>query len=251
MNYHDMPIKEVMFGMPKVGELLAAYGVGCITCTVGTCLLRDVLDIHNFSEDKKKVIMSQVDKIIAGEDVEIEPIKLEKTQQQTIFCSAIQQLVDEHKNILRLLDLAWYIVTKRRINDALMETLKKVIYYVRNYVDKCHHVKEENILFKKVTDMDNIYAMITEHEMGYNLIRIATEGIESNNQTQIKQALLGYVDLIREHIKREEKIMYLWFEKILSNMQKTEIQKEFEAVDLSFGRNMRDELVKFLDENNC
>ncbi|MCL2335589.1 MAG: hemerythrin domain-containing protein [Endomicrobia bacterium] len=251
MNYYDSAIKEVIRKFPKVGELLAAYGVDCVTCSVGTCLLKDVLDIHNFPQDKKKTIMSQIDRIIGGEDVDISAVKTAAKESRTAaFCAPLQQLVDEHKNILRLLDLAQYIGDKKQIDGVSAEIARKVIFYVKNYADKYHHAKEENILFKKAgSNTDMIKAMISEHETARNFIRRASEGLESGNQEQIKQALLGYVNLLREHIKKEDKILYPWFEKTLSDGQKTEMEKEFETVDRSFDKNISGDLLKFLDEN--
>ena len=252
MNYYDMTIKGVISEKPKIGAFLAANGVDCVSCSVGTCLLKDVLDVHNFSGDKKKAIMSQIDRIINGEEAEITPISVEKHSNSAGFCAPIQQLVDEHKNILRLLDLGEYIGKKKRIDGELTEILKKTIFYVRNYADMFHHAKEEKILFTKVSpDTDVIKVMLAEHEMGRTFIRLAGEGVESGDQNQIKEALLGYVDLLRMHIKKEDKILYPWFEKMLSDEQKTEMQREFEVSDSAFDEDMSDELLRFLDENYC
>lgn len=250
MDYYNSAIKDVIAKVPKVGELLLAYGVDCVTCSVGTCLLKDVLDVHNFSDDKKKTVMSQIDKVINGEEVTIVPLNNEKTA--AAFCVPIGQLVDEHKNILRLLDLAQYIGKKKQIDEALAGVAKKVIFYVRNYADKYHHAKEENILFKKVDpNTDVIKVMLSEHEAGRNYMRLASEGIEKNDQSQIKQALLGYVELLREHIKKEDKILYPWFEKIMDNGEKTKMREEFNAVDRTFDKDISGELLQFLDENYC
>ena len=48
-TYLDQPIKDVITGNPQVGALLAEYDVGCVTCQVGTCLLKDVVAIHGLS----------------------------------------------------------------------------------------------------------------------------------------------------------------------------------------------------------
>jgi len=252
MNYYDTPIKDVIAEVPKLGDLLAFHGVDCVTCKVGTCLLKDVLNIHNFTEDKKKEIMVQIDKVINGEDIEISPIGMGNDQKAAGFCKPIQELVDEHKNILRLLDLGQYIAGKKSLDDRLIEVSKKLIFFVRNYADKYHHAKEEKILFTKVdANTDVIKVMLSEHETGRNFMRLAMEGIESNNQEQTKEALLGYVELLRQHIRKEDKILYPWFEKILSEEQKADIQREFMAVDLSLDRNISGDLLKFLVENYC
>jgi len=249
MDCQNTAIKEVIREFPKIGELLSAYGVDCVTCAVGTCLLKDVLDIHNFQDDKKKIISAQIAKIINGEEVDIIPAKPE-AHAASVFCKPIQQLVDEHKNILRLLDLAQYLAEQKEIKDVQIETLKKVIRYVKNYADKYHHAKEENILFKKAgSDTDIVKAMLTEHGMARDFIKQASEGIESNNQTQIKQAISGYINLLREHIRKEDKILYPWFENTLTDGQKADLQKECDIANDSLDKHICQDLLSFLDEN--
>ena len=46
-NFLDMSIKEVIEKHPGVGDLLDEYDIGCVPCTVATCLLKDIVTIHN------------------------------------------------------------------------------------------------------------------------------------------------------------------------------------------------------------
>jgi hypothetical protein len=39
-------IKEAIQAHPPIGEILDRYGIGCTKCTVGTCLLKDVVSVH-------------------------------------------------------------------------------------------------------------------------------------------------------------------------------------------------------------
>ena len=40
-------IKEIVDEYPEVGKVLEDNHVGCVTCNVGTCLLKDIIEIHN------------------------------------------------------------------------------------------------------------------------------------------------------------------------------------------------------------
>lgn len=60
MNFNnglgDTAIQDVMQRYPKIGEILAGYDIGCTTCKVGICLLKDVVSIHGLStEDEAKI----------------------------------------------------------------------------------------------------------------------------------------------------------------------------------------------------
>ncbi len=52
----DRAIQDVMQNYPGIGEILARYDIGCTTCKVGICLLKDVVSIHGLSkEDEAKI----------------------------------------------------------------------------------------------------------------------------------------------------------------------------------------------------
>ena len=52
----EMAIQDVIRTYPEIGEILARYDIGCVTCKVGICLLKDVVSIHGLSkEDEAKI----------------------------------------------------------------------------------------------------------------------------------------------------------------------------------------------------
>ena len=250
MNYYNMTIKQVIREFPAVGDALAIYEVDCATCEVGTCLLKDILDVHNFPDEQKKTVMAQIDKIINGEEVNVSLIKPLTARAVATFSSSIQQLVNEHKNIMRLLNLAQYIADKRKIDAEMLELARQVIFYVGNYADKYHHAKEENILFVKANpDNAMVKVMLAEHELARGFIRQAADEVESNNADQLKIAFRDYAELLQEHIRKEDKILYPWFENYLNDRDKDNMQKEFEAADQAFPAELVSGLPQFLDNN--
>ena len=42
----NRPIKEVIETHPRIGEILKKYEIGCLECSIGTCLLKDVVAVH-------------------------------------------------------------------------------------------------------------------------------------------------------------------------------------------------------------
>ncbi len=39
-------IKAAITDYPGIGEILEKYGIGCTKCSIGTCLLQDVVAVH-------------------------------------------------------------------------------------------------------------------------------------------------------------------------------------------------------------
>lgn len=52
----NQAIQDVIKNDPEIGEILARFDIGCVTCKVGICLLKDVVSIHGLSkEDEAKI----------------------------------------------------------------------------------------------------------------------------------------------------------------------------------------------------
>lgn len=54
-------IQDVIAEHPGIGEILARYDIGCVTCKVGICLLKDVVSIHGLSKDDEAKIAAEID----------------------------------------------------------------------------------------------------------------------------------------------------------------------------------------------
>ncbi len=49
-------IQDVIARHPEIGAILNRFDIGCVTCKVGICLLKDVVAIHGLSpEDEARV----------------------------------------------------------------------------------------------------------------------------------------------------------------------------------------------------
>ncbi len=65
-KYLAMDIKSVIEVFPEVGQILDRYGIGCVSCTIGTCLLQDVVKLHALPPQDEAAMMSLVEAVIAA-----------------------------------------------------------------------------------------------------------------------------------------------------------------------------------------
>src|SRR3989338_5578833 len=126
-------------------------------------------------------------------------------------------LMDEHKYILKVADALEkeYLGIKKgkQINK---EFLTEIIDFIRNYADRFHHDKEEEILFREMCKGDvagklhcnAISQMVYEHDLGREFVKNMLEAIDKDNKNKLIENAKGYVDLIREHIYKEDNILY-------------------------------------------
>ena len=59
-NFGNRGIKEIIEEHPKIGEILDEYEIGCIECSIGTCLLKDVVAVHVLGEEIEAQIGKEI-----------------------------------------------------------------------------------------------------------------------------------------------------------------------------------------------
>ena len=64
-----MAIQDVIKTYPEIGEVLARYDIGCVTCKVGICLLKDVVSIHGLSKEDEAKIEQEINGHLAEKDL--------------------------------------------------------------------------------------------------------------------------------------------------------------------------------------
>ncbi len=53
-------IQDVIAAHPAIGEILNRYDIGCVTCKVGICLLKDVVSIHGLGPENEARIETEI-----------------------------------------------------------------------------------------------------------------------------------------------------------------------------------------------
>ena len=56
----NQPIKEVIETHPRIGEILNKYEIGCLECSIGTCLLKDVVAVHVLGDAIDAIIEKEI-----------------------------------------------------------------------------------------------------------------------------------------------------------------------------------------------
>jgi len=47
----EQAINKIIEDHPRIGEILDHYEIGCVTCGVGICLVKDVVSIHALGDE--------------------------------------------------------------------------------------------------------------------------------------------------------------------------------------------------------
>jgi hemerythrin-like domain-containing protein len=251
-------IKEVMQRYPGVGDALKQYDIGCVTCGLGTCLLKDVIGIHDLSQEAGEELMTAITlSVYPNGDVAVPKIE-RKTKSQpkagAKYSPPMQKLVDEHSLIKRLLAVIPSLIGDLDLDsEAGRQQVRDVIDFIRSFADKYHHSKEEDVLFKYFdANLDIIKAMYSDHENGRSKVRQMLAALETRDKPTLALNLKGYQELLTEHIKKEDEILYRWMERNLSMKQIGEIFARCVQIDADFTEKQKqyETLVTQMESSN-
>lgn len=150
------------------------------------------------------------------------------------------QLVHEHRLILRMLALL------ERNADRLAggefnnyRFFLDGVDFIRNYADRFHHAKEEDVLFEALVENgmpkanSPVAAMLMEHDQGRAYVRgmeaaaqRALDGEKGQDEIIVENAR-GYLELLREHISKEDDILYPLAERVIPETMRAAIVERY------------------------
>jgi hemerythrin-like domain-containing protein len=157
---------------------------------------------------------------------------------------ATEQLKKEHRAVLITLRILEQICQRL---DAGVEVdvghLEELVDFFRTFVDKCHHIKEEEMLFVAMkdsvdpTDGDRIGALIKDHVAGRNFIRELARAVERFKAGDLEAAeavthnARSYMTLLIQHIDIEDNVLYPMADARLSARKQEELFREFDRLE--------------------
>lgn len=150
---------------------------------------------------------------------------------------AIDDLVHEHDAILHALKILGGMV--RQIeggHPARGDDLRAFIGFLKEFADKCHHGKEEGLLFPALVaagiaqEGGPVGAMLQEHAEGRAWIRQMEGSLApALDASAFTDAARGYSALLQAHIRKENEILFPMAERALTPAQLDGLYAAFEA----------------------
>jgi len=160
----------------------------------------------------------------------------------------IGPLMIEHRLIERMIKVIKVKIQRFQTQkEADIVFIDRTVDFIKIYADKCHHGKEEGILFrdlgKKKLQADHKKTMdelIQEHIYARSTTRSLVSAKERYTHGD-RQALSDIVKLMEElavfypkHIEKEDKSFFIPVMKYFSGREQEEMLKEFAEFDKSF-----------------
>jgi len=156
----------------------------------------------------------------------------------------VEILMQEHRVIEIALSCLEAMVEKARVDKRLeREPAEQIVDLIRNFADRCHHGKEENRLFPALvakgmpSEGGPIGVMLMEHDMGRELVTQMAKSIDgvaggsAAALQEFSEAADGYVQLLRAHIQKEDRILFPMADRFLDDGDQKKLLAEFARVE--------------------
>lgn len=157
-------------------------------------------------------------------------------------------LMEEHQIILKGLDCLEKICQEvdktGKVNKSAAE---RVLDFIRNFADKCHHGKEEDKLFVAMgeqgfpTQGGPIGCMLDEHQEGRQCVKAMLDSLEKASEGDKESLNLfvqnaeAFVELLRNHIHKEDYILFPMADQSLSSEEMEKLRRAFQKVEEEAG----------------
>jgi hemerythrin-like domain-containing protein len=115
--------------------------------------------------------------------------------------------------------------------------------FIAGFADGCHHRKEEGVLFKNMAaygmplEAGPIAVMLAEHEQGRRFTRGMREAATrlQSGDIQAKDTVIqnarGYAALLRQHIQKEDNILFPMANRVIPSPLHDQVLQDFEKVE--------------------
>jgi len=148
---------------------------------------------------------------------------------------ATQDLRKEHEAILYVLQILDKMMEKdSRDTESLLHYCSEVVHFLKIFADKCHHGKEENYLFKELVNKGipneggPIGVMLREHALGRDYIAQMGRSLDEKNIDGFNNAAALYRDLLRQHIDKENNVLFVMADRVIDEQEQNLLFEQFE-----------------------
>jgi len=155
-----------------------------------------------------------------------------------------QALVAEHRLILRMIALLERNAPRTAAGDySNWQFYLDGVDFIRKYADRFHHAKEEDVLFAALVkngmprENSPVAAMLMEHDQGRTFVlgmetavKEALAGL-AGRENAIAENALAYAALLRNHIAKEDDILYPLAERVIPEAMRAEIAAGYQRAE--------------------
>jgi hemerythrin-like domain-containing protein len=157
---------------------------------------------------------------------------------------ATEQLKAEHEGIKMMLSILDKICLKLESGEQIdIHHLEQILEFFRIFVDRCHHGKEEDLLFPALEQAGvpkeggPIGQMLVEHDHGRAYVRGMADAVAEYKTGDLEAAkeilknARDYIATLQAHIQKENMALFSIADSRLSNEIQDRLFEEFDQLE--------------------
>ena len=155
-----------------------------------------------------------------------------------------EELQEEHQGITLMLKILEKVCVKMEEQEKVdPDHLERIVEFFRVFADKCHHGKEEDLLFPEMEkagvprEKGPIGVMLAEHNQGRAFVRGMGEAASRYKQgdprgrTEFVENAGNYISLLTQHIQKENNVLFPMGDRVLAKKTQEKLVKGFENLE--------------------
>ena len=173
---------------------------------------------------------------------------------------AIDELNAEHQAIEQMLRVLRVLGHRLRLGAAVPPAhVDSMMEFLDVFVDRCHHAKEEAILFPAMEDKGvphggcPLEGLLREHARGRERVGALATAIDALERgdaaapAALREAIAGIQQLYQNHIWKEDQMVFPMAERLFSAAELADLHARFEQAEVELGP-QHERYVAFADE---
>ncbi|MBS1271995.1 MAG: hypothetical protein MAGBODY4_01131 [Candidatus Marinimicrobia bacterium] len=175
---------------------------------------------------------------------------------------ATDVLRDEHEAVRVAMQILGKICDRIEAGeDFEVRHLEQLLDFIRVFTDKCHHGKEEDLLFPAMEEIGipseggPVGVMLSEHETMREYIRNFANALErygagdESAKDDIVENVRTYLQWLDGHIEKENNILFMMADSHLSADKQEELYEAFETLEEErIGKDVHEQFHQMLHE---
>ena len=232
----ELTVAETLQRWPQLTALFVPQRLACPGCAMaGFDTLREAAEAYGLDP---AALVGQLERAAAGGQPSGNEVGKETEMSPT------ETLKHEHEIVLLVLEGAAREVAAIRGGASVRaERFGQMVEFFRQFVDRCHHGKEERHLFPALAtrglppDVGPVRVMLLEHEQGRAAVAAIAAALprveagEPGASTALADALEGYVDLLRAHIYKENNVLFPMADQVLPPEEQARLEDAFDRLE--------------------
>lgn len=146
----------------------------------------------------------------------------------------IEELKSDHQIILTHLDDLEKAINQSKISHVKVE---EFLHFTETFAEP-HHQKEEQVLFPALekkgipNEGGPIGMMLLEHAAKRDYLAKMREALQENNETKLKENTQAMISLLRNHIYKEDNILYPCAQDVLTKEELASLASQCEKIKI-------------------